>query len=241
MILSEFNYISREQFFQWNPAFAGNCDGLWAQYWYCVASFAQESLPMPPTVTIAPSPVQTGIASNCASWYRMTGSDTCNSIAAMFGTFSSTDLINWNPAVWSDCSNIQVSCHIEPLCTETVADLQTFPGGLLILCRCPRHTNDTHGTHRLDHDATNDNHIDNVYLRRFGRCECALRSSVTMSSAKVKSFRETVNFQDIPPEAAMLIVDSADRLVWYRMHISCWWICSKSTSFFSWPLCKSLP
>jgi hypothetical protein len=124
VILARFAYISREQFFQWNPALAGNCDGLWAQYWYCVADFAQGSLPMPPTVKTAPSPVQTGIASNCVSWYLMTGSDTCTSIAAMFGAFFSTDFINWNPAVWSDCSNIKVSCHLSPLFIGSLADLQ---------------------------------------------------------------------------------------------------------------------
>jgi hypothetical protein len=168
VILREFNYISREQFFQWNPALGGNCDGLWAQYWYCVADFARESLPMPPTVKTAPSPVQPGIASNCASWYLMTGSDTCSSITAMFGTFSSTDFINWNAAVWSDCSNIQVRYLIKHLFIDPLADLQTLSGGFLLLCRGPRHTDDTYGTHRLDHDATNDNCLDSFYLPASG-------------------------------------------------------------------------
>ena len=117
VVLKQFNYITKEQFFSWNPTLQGNCDGLWAGYWYCVADFPSGSLPMPPTVTAAPSPIQTSIASNCVAWYQMTGSDNCTSIATMFGTFSSADFIAWNPAVWSDCSNIQVSRHIETLST----------------------------------------------------------------------------------------------------------------------------
>lgn len=63
---------------------------------------------MPPTVTKAPSDLPNGIAGNCVAWYQMTGSDTCDSIAAMFGTFSKTDFIKWNPDVWSNCSHIKV-------------------------------------------------------------------------------------------------------------------------------------
>ena len=39
----------------------------------------------------------------------MTGSDTCDSMAAMFGALSKADFIKWNPDVWSDCSNIKLS------------------------------------------------------------------------------------------------------------------------------------
>lgn len=81
-------------------------------YWYCVADYASDSVPMPPTVTKAPSNLPNGIASNCVAWYQMTGSDTCNSIAAMFGTFSAADFMKWNPSVWSDCSNIKVRAPI---------------------------------------------------------------------------------------------------------------------------------
>ena len=64
---------------------------------------------MPPTVTKAPSVVPKGTASDCVAWYQMTGSDTCELIAAMFGTFSEADFKKWNPSVWSDCANIKVS------------------------------------------------------------------------------------------------------------------------------------
>jgi fucose permease len=150
---------------------------------------------MPPTVTTAPSPVQTGIASNFIAWYQMTVSDTCNSIAAMFGTFSSAGFINWNPGVWSDCLNIKVSCLIEALFIDTLADLQTFLGALLLLCCSPRHTHNTH-----DQDATNDNHIDNFCLRSFGcrkNVAASLRiqvsSSRNSSTSHIKSWRNNAD------------------------------------------------
>lgn len=87
----------------------GNCDGLFANYWYCVADYGPSDMPMPPKVTKAPTDLPKSIAGNCIAWYQMTGSDSCDSIAAMFGTFSKTDFIKWNPDVWSDCSNIKVS------------------------------------------------------------------------------------------------------------------------------------
>lgn len=108
-MLEKYSYISQQQFFDWNPALEENCNGLWSGYWYCVADFASTDLPMPPTVTASPSPVQTGIADSCVAWYMTTVSDTCDAIVSIFGSFSKEDFIKWNPGVWSDCSNIQVS------------------------------------------------------------------------------------------------------------------------------------
>lgn len=93
----------------WNPALSGNCDGLWAGYYYCVADFPSSSLPMPPTVTTKPSPAGTGSPSNCAAWYLTTFNEDCDALILEFGTFSKNDFILWNPSVWSDCSNFQVS------------------------------------------------------------------------------------------------------------------------------------
>lgn len=105
-ILDAFSYITREQFFQWNPVLSGNCNGLWAGNWYCVAAF-DDGRPMPPTVTATPSPIPTNSPGDCTAWYFTTIDDTCDLISAMFGTFSSTDFISWNPSVYEDCSDIK--------------------------------------------------------------------------------------------------------------------------------------
>lgn len=64
---------------------------------------------MPPTATVAPAEVPLGTEGTCAAWYQTTGSDDCDLLATMFGTFSKHEFIKWNPVVWSDCSNIKVS------------------------------------------------------------------------------------------------------------------------------------
>ncbi|KAI4192254.1 MAG: hypothetical protein LQ348_003223 [Seirophora lacunosa] len=132
-VLQQINYISREEFFEWNPALQGNCDGLWVNYWYCVARYAASDVPMPPTVTTAPATLPPGTASNCVAWYQMTGSDTCELIAAIFGTFSEADFIGWNPDVWSDCSNIRVRAR--PLFASS-------QGGAMVLRRCAHDAKD---------------------------------------------------------------------------------------------------
>lgn len=89
---------------QWNPALQSNCDGLWADTYYCVANFGD--FPPLPTVTVKPtSGIADGIAANCVSFYMAVGEDSCDSIVRMFGTFISDDFIAWNPSVWSGCSN----------------------------------------------------------------------------------------------------------------------------------------
>ncbi|KFX89378.1 hypothetical protein V490_07063 [Pseudogymnoascus sp. VKM F-3557] len=106
-VLKEYNYITQDQFLSWNPALAGNCDGLWAGYYYCVANFDASDLPPMPTVTASPSPTATGTVGGCSSWYLTVVNDNCTTIAESFGTFSESDFISWNPSVWSACGNIK--------------------------------------------------------------------------------------------------------------------------------------
>lgn len=112
-VLTEYDYITESQFFAWNPALSGNCNGLWVGYWYCVAAFsdADASYPVPATVTTVPSPTGTGSPSDCAAWYLATLGDDCDTLVAEFGTFSQDQLIAWNPSVWADCSNVVVDTY----------------------------------------------------------------------------------------------------------------------------------
>lgn len=103
-----YTYITREQFFAWNPALDGNCLGLWQNYFYCVANFGADSPPPMPTVTVKPTAnVAEGIVPECVSWYKVLDEDdTCDTLAEFFGAaFTRADFIRWNPTVLSDCSN----------------------------------------------------------------------------------------------------------------------------------------
>jgi hypothetical protein len=101
--LLQYNFVSEQQFYSWNPALQGNCDGLWAGYWYCVASGNDL---MPPRVTTSPTSVPSGQISTCTSWYKDVGFETCDDIITMFGAFSKTDFIGWNPSVGSGCGGL---------------------------------------------------------------------------------------------------------------------------------------
>jgi len=109
-VLAIFDYITQAQFFAWNPALHGDCQGLWVGYYYCVANFADlASLPMPPTVTsLAPSmPTGAQTIATCKKWYITRVNDNCESVATLFGAFSAAEFITWNPSVGYDCSRIQ--------------------------------------------------------------------------------------------------------------------------------------
>ncbi|KAK4143163.1 uncharacterized protein C8A04DRAFT_29180 [Dichotomopilus funicola] len=105
-VLGIYNYINKDQFFDWNPALKGNCDSLQSGMYYCVANFEAGKAPMPATLTSGASPTASGTTSECKAWYQAVGSDNCATISITFGTFSEDDFITWNPSVSPDCSTI---------------------------------------------------------------------------------------------------------------------------------------
>ncbi|KAJ0147428.1 Uncharacterized protein HZ326_9923 [Fusarium oxysporum f. sp. albedinis] len=104
-ILKTYNYLSKDQFFKYNPVLEKNCDGLWRGNWYCIG--VKSELPMPPTVTTTPSDVPRGSPKDCKAWYYTTGGETCEQLANMFATFNIKGLIAMNPSVLDDCGDIE--------------------------------------------------------------------------------------------------------------------------------------
>lgn len=108
-IVNIYGYLSQQQFFDWNPVLDGNCHGLWLDTWYCVGAFdGAGNLPLPSHITTTPEsgPRPTGHPNDCTRWYFTTGDESCDDIAAMFGSFDAADFIAWNPSVFSDCAGI---------------------------------------------------------------------------------------------------------------------------------------
>lgn len=126
-ILKTYNYLSKEQFFKYNPVLKENCDGLWNGNWYCVA-VRSEAL-MPPMVTSTPNAVPSGSSKNCTAWYYTPSGETCEQLASMFGSFSVKEFIAMNPSVLDDCDEIDDNtwyCVAEPgIPTTRIADLTT--------------------------------------------------------------------------------------------------------------------
>ncbi|CAJ0542419.1 Ff.00g000680.m01.CDS01 [Fusarium sp. VM40] len=104
-ILKTYSYLSKDQFFKYNPVLKMNCDGLWKGNWYCVG--VKSEVLMPPTVTETPSVIPGGSPKDCKVWYYTTGGETCDQLVNMFGTFSAKDFISMNPSVFDDCSNVE--------------------------------------------------------------------------------------------------------------------------------------
>ncbi|GAB1203990.1 hypothetical protein APSETT445_002638 [Aspergillus pseudonomiae] len=102
-ILSQYN-MPEKLLHEWNPALGPDCKGLLPNYYYCL--LPDGFRPMPLTVTTAPAPTQTGIASNCKAWYRRNQSETCSDIVLAFGAFSEEDFKAWNPAVGQGCTGL---------------------------------------------------------------------------------------------------------------------------------------
>ncbi|KAK2841523.1 hypothetical protein FQN49_006172, partial [Arthroderma sp. PD_2] len=127
-VLARFNYMSEKQFFEWNPALKGNCDGLWEGYWYCVA--VEGFTPILPRVTAKPSPVPIGQPNTCNSWFLRADDETCDDIALIFGAFSKADFIKWNPSVGPDCAGIIQDTYycvgVEGTPTTRTAPLPTY-------------------------------------------------------------------------------------------------------------------
>ncbi|KAI8207620.1 hypothetical protein K4K54_004856 [Colletotrichum sp. SAR 10_86] len=105
--------LTRDKFFEWNPVLAGNCDGLWAGNYYCVAASSKdEPPPQPPTVSKKPEDVAVDTTDRCVRWYLAVPGDLCSNIALMFGSFSDSDFRTWNPSVGSECTTTQVSAPV---------------------------------------------------------------------------------------------------------------------------------
>ncbi|KAJ5893484.1 hypothetical protein N7495_005175 [Penicillium taxi] len=58
-----------------------------------------------------PSPVQTGIATYCDSYYKVQSGDTCDIIEQTYD-ISAADFLAWNPAVGSSCKNLELNVYV---------------------------------------------------------------------------------------------------------------------------------
>lgn len=124
--------ISKQDFESWNPAVGSDCK-LVLGHSYCVevnhgnplsttttttktttkttttTTTTTTSVPKPkPTISApsGPSPTQDGLVHDCKAYYLVKAGDTCDKISQMYGTFSTAQFIEWNPAVGSSCTGL---------------------------------------------------------------------------------------------------------------------------------------
>ncbi|PYH81903.1 hypothetical protein BO82DRAFT_414824 [Aspergillus uvarum CBS 121591] len=125
-IVSQYStWMDLDDFLDWNPGVGENCTNIYYGYWYCVGIAPQTSYTdngtatslwypswtysAPPAMntSFSPSPAQAGMASDCQDYYITESNDTCTSIVSFLGYITEEQFIAWNPAVGTDCSDIQ--------------------------------------------------------------------------------------------------------------------------------------
>jgi hypothetical protein len=58
-----------------------------------------------------PSPVQTGIVSNCDAFYEVESGNDCNPIVALYD-LTLGEFYDWNPAVGSSCQYLELDVYV---------------------------------------------------------------------------------------------------------------------------------
>ncbi|PWY92304.1 hypothetical protein BO70DRAFT_391720 [Aspergillus heteromorphus CBS 117.55] len=100
--------ISLANFYAWNPSVGTGCDTLWLGYYVCTGVSPTSTRPATSTTATAvatPSPTQSGMVGNCGAFYLVATGDTCTTIAQKEGV-SVQNIISWNPAVGTGCTNL---------------------------------------------------------------------------------------------------------------------------------------
>ncbi|KAM0542829.1 hypothetical protein ACHAPJ_012609 [Fusarium lateritium] len=117
-IVSSYSTFDSDTFFKWNPAVGKDCNGILAEYYYCVGvpgtPTAKPSATSPkPTATgiQTPSPIQEGIAKNCNKFHPVSKTTTCSSIENYY-KLPLSQFLAWNPAVGKDCSGLWADYYV---------------------------------------------------------------------------------------------------------------------------------
>ncbi|OJZ86160.1 carbohydrate-binding module family 50 protein [Aspergillus luchuensis CBS 106.47] len=120
------NSITMDELLEWNPDLKADCDYPIAGYWVCVGikrpaltiiyPTTNDTVPDPTPWTPRPTPTETsvypptktqpGLAPSCSAFYEAQPSDTCDQILASNPMLKFPLLLEWNPALKSDCFGI---------------------------------------------------------------------------------------------------------------------------------------
>ncbi|KAJ4245206.1 hypothetical protein NW762_014076 [Fusarium torreyae] len=102
--------ISMADFAKWNPAVGAKCTGLWANYNVCVGVIGGTPT-KPSTGVTTPSPIQSGMVSNCKKFHPVASTTTCDSIQKYY-KITMAQLVKWNPAVGSKCTGLWAKYYV---------------------------------------------------------------------------------------------------------------------------------
>ncbi|KAI0112109.1 hypothetical protein GGR51DRAFT_547171 [Nemania sp. FL0031] len=120
--IADRNGISLADFYKWNPAVGGDCRSLWLDTYVCVGTTGSTPVPTTTKKTTTtskttgngistPTPIQTGMATNCDAFYFVKNGDDCQSIADK-AKITLTDFYKWNPAVGNNCRSLWLDTYV---------------------------------------------------------------------------------------------------------------------------------
>ncbi|KAL6355273.1 hypothetical protein LRP88_10859 [Fusarium phalaenopsidis] len=119
-------WLEFDDFYRMNPSVKSDCTGLAVGTYYCISTNEDGSPPLlenedttttsasataTGTDVVTPSPVQSGIASNCNDFYLVQAGDGCWAIANDHG-IELNDFYGWNPAAKNDCGGLQAEVYV---------------------------------------------------------------------------------------------------------------------------------
>lgn len=112
--ISEAYDIALATFHAWNPAVGSSCQYLELNVYVCIgvsSSSSTSSLTSTITAVSTPSPVQTGIVSNCDAFYEVESGNDCDTIVAKYD-LTLAEFYAWNPAVGSSCQYLELNVYV---------------------------------------------------------------------------------------------------------------------------------
>lgn len=122
-------------FYSWNPAVGTSCLFLDVGDYVCVdiigytASVTTMRTTSTPTNGITtPTPIQTGMVSNCDDFYLVKPGDSCSAIGVEYDV-PLPSFYAWNPAVGSSCSFLDVDDYVCVATVGYVAPTKTTTAG----------------------------------------------------------------------------------------------------------------
>ncbi|KAF2004067.1 carbohydrate-binding module family 50 protein [Amniculicola lignicola CBS 123094] len=111
--------ISLSQFYAWNAAVGTTCAGLQADTWVCVSIIGVGPTPVTTLRTTTssgngvatPTPIQSGMVTNCKTFKKVVSGDECGTIASKAG-ISLANFYKWNPGVGSSCGSLWLDYYV---------------------------------------------------------------------------------------------------------------------------------
>ncbi|KAJ5219440.1 uncharacterized protein N7498_001539 [Penicillium cinerascens] len=110
--------ITLTDFYTWNPTVGSGCSSLWLGYYVCTGITDDLTTATIPAITTTagngiptPSPIQSGMVTDCDQFHLVVSDDSCAAIASRAG-ISIADFYTWNPTVGSRCSSLWLGYYV---------------------------------------------------------------------------------------------------------------------------------